>query len=378
MQRTKLVGELRAMGGALPPGSPLPNQRELCASFGVSTFTLHKALRQLEQEGLLTVIPRRGIFTCEPRPRRRHVVHLVYLDKPGVVRVPEYGLSGFLSVVGQQGMECRVTHIDARDMGQFGQIMREVRDNADAIGVVVTGYVDEKIGAFLHRFDQPWTMFGDAHCEKPLNDLPIVCPDNFQSAALGTEVLMRHGCDHIVLVNFRSRIEWSWLRENRAGVFASLELHPEIKVFLPEAKTISDPRVYEVETAAWLKTRSVKRLGILCRCFYALHVATPLRHLVDKPEDVAITVLDEDLPPDSASDISKVICPTWKRAEAALRRLEAMRRGMDSPGRMRLPAELVEDSVPPAATAPRGAMILDAAPLRAAFSDADAKAPHHV
>ncbi|MEU4240149.1 GntR family transcriptional regulator [Actinoplanes sp. NPDC026619] len=55
----------------MPPGSALPPQKELSASYGVTLATLRQALRQLENDGLLSQQPGRGTFVAEPRAAYR-------------------------------------------------------------------------------------------------------------------------------------------------------------------------------------------------------------------------------------------------------------------------------------------------------------------
>jgi GntR family transcriptional regulator len=55
----------------LPPGSALPPQKELSAAYGVTLATLRQALRQLEDDGLVSQQPGRGTFVAEPRAAYR-------------------------------------------------------------------------------------------------------------------------------------------------------------------------------------------------------------------------------------------------------------------------------------------------------------------
>ncbi|GAA2903454.1 GntR family transcriptional regulator [Actinoplanes cyaneus] len=48
--------------GELPPGSALPPQKELSTRYGVTLATLRQALKQLQDEGLLSQEPGRGTF----------------------------------------------------------------------------------------------------------------------------------------------------------------------------------------------------------------------------------------------------------------------------------------------------------------------------
>nr|WP_278045038.1 GntR family transcriptional regulator [Krasilnikovia cinnamomea] len=61
----------RIRDGALPPGSALPPQKELSATYGVTLATLRQALRRLEDDGLLTQQAGRGTFVAEPRAAYR-------------------------------------------------------------------------------------------------------------------------------------------------------------------------------------------------------------------------------------------------------------------------------------------------------------------
>ena len=57
--------------GDLPPGSALPAQKELSSLYGVTLVTLRQALRQLEDDGLVSQQPGRGTFVAEPRVNYR-------------------------------------------------------------------------------------------------------------------------------------------------------------------------------------------------------------------------------------------------------------------------------------------------------------------
>ncbi|MCD6674211.1 MAG: GntR family transcriptional regulator [Burkholderiaceae bacterium] len=58
--------EERIRSGALPPGSPLPSEGQLCDSFGVSRITVRRALEELVQRRL--VVRRRGIGSFVSTP----------------------------------------------------------------------------------------------------------------------------------------------------------------------------------------------------------------------------------------------------------------------------------------------------------------------
>ena len=61
----KLKGEISA--GNILPGDPLPSERQLMESFGVSRCSLREAFRVMELLGLIESIPGKGRFVRHPR-----------------------------------------------------------------------------------------------------------------------------------------------------------------------------------------------------------------------------------------------------------------------------------------------------------------------
>jgi GntR family transcriptional regulator len=55
-----LEGRIRS--GELAPGSQLPNEREMAASYGVALGTMRKAVGILKEKGLVIVTPHKGVF----------------------------------------------------------------------------------------------------------------------------------------------------------------------------------------------------------------------------------------------------------------------------------------------------------------------------
>lgn len=61
----KLKGEIAA--GNILPGDPLPSERQLMETFGVSRSSLREAFRVMELLGLIESIPGKGRFVRQPR-----------------------------------------------------------------------------------------------------------------------------------------------------------------------------------------------------------------------------------------------------------------------------------------------------------------------
>lgn len=60
----------RIEAGELAPGTRLPPERELSEMLGVNRLTLRRALRVLEQQGLLTRLQGKGTYVAEPKIER--------------------------------------------------------------------------------------------------------------------------------------------------------------------------------------------------------------------------------------------------------------------------------------------------------------------
>ncbi len=54
--------------GTLPPGEQLPSERELAASYGISRFTVRKAVGLLVQEGYIDAYQGSGSFVASTPP----------------------------------------------------------------------------------------------------------------------------------------------------------------------------------------------------------------------------------------------------------------------------------------------------------------------
>ena len=63
----------RIVQGEFAPGALLPSEAELSSEYGVSRNTLRRALTELEEERLITVLPGRGRVVAEPEQPRSGV-----------------------------------------------------------------------------------------------------------------------------------------------------------------------------------------------------------------------------------------------------------------------------------------------------------------
>ena len=101
----RLATELRAAisAGVLSPGDRLPSERTLAAEHGVARNTAREAIRQLADEGLVTVEHGRGVFVRVARRLMRFGS-----ERYGRALREETGLSPFRAEVARQGRVARV------------------------------------------------------------------------------------------------------------------------------------------------------------------------------------------------------------------------------------------------------------------------------
>jgi GntR family transcriptional regulator, N-acetylglucosamine utilization regulator len=67
----QLRGRLTELAARLPPGAPLPGERQLCVEHGVSRITVREAIGQLVSEGVLVRVRGKGTFVAERAARSR-------------------------------------------------------------------------------------------------------------------------------------------------------------------------------------------------------------------------------------------------------------------------------------------------------------------
>lgn len=98
----------RIRSGQLPPGSPLPGQRELSRSYGVSLMTLRRSLQCLEREGLVVFEPNRGTYVAPPAMSHQLTA-----------------LHSISDELRSQGVEVRTTVLDVRPQRFPAEIARQ-------------------------------------------------------------------------------------------------------------------------------------------------------------------------------------------------------------------------------------------------------------
>ena len=66
--QVKVHLEARIRSGELAPGSQLRSERDLAAAYGVAVGTMRKAIKLLRDDGLVIVMPHKGVFIVQELP----------------------------------------------------------------------------------------------------------------------------------------------------------------------------------------------------------------------------------------------------------------------------------------------------------------------
>jgi len=96
-QRSRIVESVRQaiIDGTYPAGGQLPNQAALAETFGVSGFTVQRALNQLAQEGFIVQRPRIGTRVVDLPPHLRDLAFVFEYDPSS----PDHSSGGKLYAV---------------------------------------------------------------------------------------------------------------------------------------------------------------------------------------------------------------------------------------------------------------------------------------
>jgi LacI family transcriptional regulator len=189
----------------------LPTEIDLAKQLGVSRETVRLAAENLQREGLLVKIRRKGTFLRPPAlpeqieatPAR--VLGYVQASYPGsegheeaVTRqVSALVLQGALAEASRSGLQLIVWHVPYT---QVGQVLQQLQQGQRLRGVIFAHYGEEKLLRRAEGLGLP-TVLLDHDLE--LKRLASVRDDSFAGARLAVSYLADLGHRRIALVNWR-------------------------------------------------------------------------------------------------------------------------------------------------------------------------------
>lgn len=194
-----------------PVGSRFLTTRSLARRYKVALQTAHRAVRQLEEEGLVRTADRVGIIVAAQESNRRQKRHLVVLTNNPDQRFNRAFLAGIDGVCAPCGV--RVTlklHAEAetRDSVELGR--RIVGMECD--GVIALGFRNVPL-AFYHAAREGVDIVSDVELDGLEGTLPSLQTDNRRHTAEVAEVLLKLGKRQVLAAGY-----WT-ARPNRLRYF---------------------------------------------------------------------------------------------------------------------------------------------------------------
>ena len=205
----------------------LPTEVELAKQLGVSRETVRLAAENLQREGLLVKIRRKGTFLQPPRlPDRIELVAsscLGYLQAgypagPGqeeaVTRlVSALMLQGALQEASRQNFRLVVQHAPYT---QIGQALRQVQQEHRLCGVLFAHYGEEKLLRRVSGLGLPTVLLDH---DLQWRRIPSVRDDSFEAARMAVRFLAELGHRRVAFVNWRQEELNPWrLQGYRQGL----------------------------------------------------------------------------------------------------------------------------------------------------------------
>ncbi len=114
--------------GKLPPGSKL-SERELAERWGISRTPIREAIKQLQSEGLVVSIPRKGVIVRKYTPREIEDVYTVRL------------------VLESLAVKLSIPNLDERRMGKIINIhenLKRTLEKGDSVDLLKVVYMNEE------------------------------------------------------------------------------------------------------------------------------------------------------------------------------------------------------------------------------------------
>jgi LacI family transcriptional regulator len=216
-----LVGQIREQisSSYYREGGFLPSTRELAERFGVSSETVRRGLKQLEDEGVLHSEPRSGfrVTGSAETGRARPIAHITdYQADLSDAQPATWALSlAFQGMAAERGRSLLGAHGKGRSAVE---VLDQIRAG-NASGVILDT-MDEQLHAGVLQAGLPVVMV-NSWFENAAVD--IVLQDNYRGGFLAAEHLFARGARRIAWIG--ATAEFCHSRERFAGAGAALSTH---------------------------------------------------------------------------------------------------------------------------------------------------------
>jgi DNA-binding LacI/PurR family transcriptional regulator len=236
----ELAARLRQqlVSGRIAPGGYLPTERDLAARHRVAPMTARRALKALEQEGLVSAEPRRGYRVLAPSggpDKGLPIAYLTHGPKPNGEFWDQFHrtlLGEFQRVAAERGWPLLAVSADGHAVGEVIEQLRSAR----VCGVVLDTIEPELLVSF-RRAELPVVLI-DRWGEGQDADLDVVVQDSFLGGVLAAMWLAGRGHRRIGWVGPQPMAGDLQIVERYAGAVGALDraglaLAPELRVRAP-------------------------------------------------------------------------------------------------------------------------------------------------
>lgn len=119
--------------GILKPGTRLPAEREMAAQFGISRGSINQGVLDLERQGLLKVIPRRGTYVMDYRaqPTPETIGALMQYDAAKVEPALFQDLMNTRKMIQRECLKIICGHCSWESLNKMEASLRKMEDGVD-------------------------------------------------------------------------------------------------------------------------------------------------------------------------------------------------------------------------------------------------------
>lgn len=189
---SELSGYLESMiaSGYFAPGEKLPVQRELCEQFGLTKGTVGRALKELEDRGLVELRHGSGCFVCRRENSRKHCNLVLYTESD--LKTASYCgrvIAGIQQRAAELGIGLMIHFIPVSEIA--GSPARQRQDDFDA--VLLVGPYDLALQEFSCR--KPCV---GVNMHRNFGHFSTLEMDPLLAAELAAGFLRRHGARQVM------------------------------------------------------------------------------------------------------------------------------------------------------------------------------------
>ncbi|MCS6775379.1 MAG: LacI family DNA-binding transcriptional regulator [Chloroherpetonaceae bacterium] len=319
---------------ALKPGDKLPTELDLCRQLGLSRATVNRALKEMEQRGLLVRRRGSGTYLSDPHATRGHA-RLLLSMRPVDLEDVYYGplLQGILESASEQQVEL-ILHA-AADIPIPEDIQKDEVDGIVAISVEQDDVLK------LHALHEAGIRVVGVALRSRFYTLPLICTDNFGGMRQAIHHLIDYGHRRIAFI--ASDLRLSDVSERLLGYFtahaeAGVVPSPECLLFTYSCLRNSPDLITQWWSALPEPPTALLLHGTVAPLTLLLLQSRGIR----VPQDVSVIVVD-DIPINSllSTPLTAIKQPVYQLGRRSIEKMLQMIDGTD-PGQPEvLPTELV-------------------------------------